>query len=135
MKKFIVLLSLFALFSQLYPTAYTQNPVFAQTPTTAPVLGPNPAGVTQLQQLIQRAINLSVGLAFIILTLMLVWAGIRYLTSGGEAKALSSASGTITWALLGMLFLILAWLILRLIYAFTGVNVTHFCIGFAPFCP
>lgn len=92
------------------------------------------AGVTQLQELIQRIINLSVGLAFIALTIMLVVAGIKYLTSGGEPKALSSASTTLTWALLGMLFLVIAWLILLLVKAFTGVNVTIFCISFTG-CP
>lgn len=98
-------------------------------------MGPEPAGILQLQDIFQRIINLSVGVAFILVTVMLTWAGIRFLTSGGESKSLSSASNTITWALLGLLFLILAWLILRLIEAFTGVNVTYFCLGFAPLCP
>lgn len=88
------------------------------------------AGVGQLQELFQRIINLSVGLAFIVLTIMLVVGGIRYLTSGGDPKALSSASTTLTWALLGMFFLVIAWLILLLIKAFTGVDVTIFCISF-----
>ncbi|MCL5784434.1 MAG: pilin [Patescibacteria group bacterium] len=96
--------------------------------------GPGPAGLQQLQELIQRLINLSVGLAVIALTVMLVVGGIKYLTSGGEPKAISSANSTLTWALLGFLFLILAWLVLKLIEAFTGVPVTKFCLGFAPYC-
>lgn len=91
---------------------------------------PGPAGVVQLQQLIQRIINISVYIAFIVLTIMLVWAGIKYLTSAGEQAALKKAHDQLTWALLGILFLALAMLILRLIEAFTGVNVTNFCIGF-----
>ncbi|MDO8498585.1 MAG: pilin [bacterium] len=87
-------------------------------------------GVLQLQEIIQRVISLMTGLAFLALTVMLVVGGIKYLTSGGEPKAISSASNTLTWALLGMLFLALAWIILRLIEAFTGVPVTQFCIGF-----
>lgn len=93
-----------------------------------------PAGVVQLQQLIQRIINLLVEAAFIALTVMLLWAGIQFLTSGGDAKVLGRASQTVTWALLGILFLGIAWLILKLIEAFTGVNVTEFCIGFPPYC-
>lgn len=93
-----------------------------------------PAGLNQLQDLIQRIINISVGIAFIALTVMLVVAGIKYLTSGGEPKQLSSANNTVTWALLGMLFLVIAWLVLKLIQAFTGVQVTQFCIGFKPYC-
>src|SRR3972149_4447789 len=100
----------------------------ALTPT--PILGPLPAGATQLEQLVQRIINLSVGGAFIALTVVLVWAGIKYLTSGGDPKSVSSAHSTVTWALLGILFLAIAWLILKLIAAFTGVDVTKFCISF-----
>lgn len=89
-----------------------------------------PAGAKQLEELIQRIINISVGAAFIALTVVLVWTGIKYLTSGGDAKARSAANSSLTWALLGVLFLAIAWLILKLIYAFTGVNVTKFCLSF-----
>lgn len=92
-------------------------------------LGPNPAGLPQLQQLFTRIINLSVGASFIVLTIVLFYAGIRFLTSGGDQKSIKAAADTITWGLLGILFLVLAWLILKLIEAFTGVPVTKFCLG------
>lgn len=95
-------------------------------------MGPGPAGIDQLQQLILRIINLSVGLAFVALLIMLIYGGIKYLISGGDPKVLPAASHTITWAILGIVFLILAWLILKLIHAFTGVDVTQFCISFSP---
>lgn len=95
---------------------------------------PDPAGVEFLQKTIERIIQISVGLAFVTMLVMLVIGAIKYLTSGGEAKGLSSAANTFTWALLGMLFLVIAWLILKLIENFTGVPVTKFCIGFPPFC-
>jgi len=91
-----------------------------------------PAGVKQLQEIVLRIINLSVPLAFIVLTIMLFIAGIKFITSGGEAKPLQSAGQTVTFALLGILFLVLTGLILRLIEAFTGVPIfSQFCIGFA----
>lgn len=93
-------------------------------------MGPGPAGVLQLQELFTRIINLSVGIAFIALLIVLAWASIKFLTSGGDAKAIGQASQAITWGLLGILFLVLVWLILQLIKAFTGVDVTTFCIGF-----
>ncbi|KKS12137.1 hypothetical protein A2617_02630 [Candidatus Daviesbacteria bacterium RIFOXYD1_FULL_41_10] len=92
------------------------------------------AGISELQQLLQRIINLSVGAAFIAVTVVLVVAGIKYLTSGGEPKPLSSAHSAVTWALLGIVFLVIAWLILILIKAMTGVDVTKFCLGVAPYC-
>lgn len=93
-------------------------------------LGPPPAGLPQLEQLMIRLINLSGGAAFIILTVMLAYAGIKFLTSGGDAKAISQAWGIVTWAFLGIFFLAIAWLILLLIEAFTGVPVTTFSLKF-----
>ncbi len=81
-----------------------------------------PAGTDFLQFLVGRIINISVAGAFIALVVVLVWAGIKFITSGGDAKALAQASQAITWGLLGMLFLALAWLILQLIAAFTGID-------------
>ncbi len=104
-------------------TALVKNPAKGS-------LGPPPAGIVQLQELVRRFINISVSIAFLIIPIMLVIAGIKYLVSGGEAKAMGSAAGTVTWALLGALFLALAWIILKLIGALTGVDVTNFCFGF-----
>lgn len=93
-----------------------------------------PAGLFQLQQLLERVISVSVGLAFIALVVMLVVGGIRLIISGGDAKGLQGAQQTITWAVVGVVLLVVAWLVLRLISSFTGVDVTQFCIGFAPNC-
>ena len=93
-------------------------------------MGPPPAGLQQLQDLIARFINLAVGIAFIAVLVMLLVGGYKFLTSGGEAKAVASARDTFTWALVGVLFLVIAWLILQLIAKLTGVDVTHFCLGF-----
>ena len=93
-------------------------------------LKPNdPAGANELTTLLGTVIGLLVPIAFIILVILLAFAGFKYITSGGDSKGLQSAHSTITWALLGILFLIIAWLIFRLIEAFTGVNVTVFCVG------
>lgn len=91
-------------------------------------LGPDAAGLTEIEKVVSSTISAVVGLAFIALLVLLVWAGIKYLTSGGEPKAISSAHLTVTWALLGITFLAIAWLILQLIQAFTGVPVTVFDI-------
>lgn len=93
-------------------------------------LGPDPAGIVDLQKLITDIIQISVGGAFIVLVVMLFIGGLKYLTSGGDPKAIASASQTLTWAVLGMLFLVLIWIALRAIESFTGIPVTKFCIGF-----
>ncbi len=98
-------------------------------------LGPEAAGPREIQAMVQRVIGLSAGLVFIALTGMLFYAGIKYITSNGEPKQIQLAHNTVTWAILGIVFLVLAWLILKLIEVFTGVPVTKFCIGLGTYCP
>lgn len=92
-------------------------------------MGPDPAGLPLLEELFSRIISLFVGFSFVALVVMLTVGGIKFLTSGGDSNALKSASQTVTWALLGILFLIIAWLVLQLIQAFTGVQLTIFNLG------
>lgn len=90
--------------------------------------GPLPAGLDAFQNTLANVISLMVGLGFIAMLILILWTGIKYLTSGGEPKAVQAAHQTLTWALLGILFFGLAWVILLLIEAFTGINVTVFNI-------
>lgn len=96
--------------------------------TPPPNSGPCPAGLTEIEQVFGNVISVVVGLGFIAMLVLLVWAGIKYTTSGGEPKAIQSAHLAVTWAFLGVLFLAIAWIILQLIQAFTGVEVTLFDI-------
>jgi len=60
-------------------------------------------------------------LAGIIALIMLVIGGFRYITAGGDPKAAESARNTLTYAILGLVLVILAWFILRFISNFTGL--------------
>lgn len=104
--------------------------VFAQ----APSLGPAPVGLTAITNMFDQVISISVILAFVVLLVVLVMAGIKFLTSGGEPKALEAAWQTITWGLLGILFLALAWLILRLVNVFTGTSIDLTIFNIRVFC-
>lgn len=97
------------------------------------------AGLKQIEDVFKNVISVVVGLGFIASLIMLIFAGFKYLTSGGEPKAVQAAHQTFAWALLGILFLAIAWLVLKLIEAFTGVPVTFFdiktlCRGGAAWC-
>lgn len=88
------------------------------------------AGVAQLEQLVTRIIFLSVGLALSALTVMLVIAAFKFLTSAADKKTIASAWATITWAFLGILFMGIAWVLLLLIGSFTGLNFLNFSFVF-----
>lgn len=85
-----------------------------------------PAGLDQFEAIVGNIISVIVGLGFIATLVFVLMTGIKYITSGGEPKAVQSAHQTLTWALLGLLFMALAWIILLLIESFTGIRVTIF---------
>ena len=91
-------------------------------------MGPDAAGLDQIEQVFSSIISAVLGIGFIALLALLVWAGIKYLTSGGEPKVVQQTHQIVTWALLGIVFMAIAWLVLQLIQTFTGVPVTIFNI-------
>lgn len=91
-------------------------------------MGPEPAGLTEIETVFANFISVIVGLSFIILLIMITAAGIKYILSAGEPKAIQSAHQTLAWAVLGILFMAIAWLLLQLVESFTGVKVTVFDI-------
>lgn len=85
-------------------------------------MGPPPAGLDEIEGIIANVISVIVGLGFIAMLVLIITAGFKYLTSGGEPKAIQSAHYTLSWALLGLVFFAVAWVILILISAFTGIS-------------
>lgn len=66
--------------------------------------------------------------AGIVLFILLIAAGIKFITAGGEAPKIQSARNTLTFAVGGIVLIALAYLILQVIETITGVSVTEFKI-------
>lgn len=64
----------------------------------------------------------------LVLFVVLILSGIKFLTSGGDPKKLESAKGSLSSALLGMVLLVCAFLILKLIGSIFGIDLTTFDI-------
>lgn len=75
-----------------------------------------------------RILNIIVSLGVLALFVMLVIGGFKYLTSGGDQKQTTSAQQTMTYAIAGIALMAIAYLIFRIIEAFTGVKITIFTI-------
>ncbi len=75
-----------------------------------------------------NVVNVVLGLAGIVLFIMLLLGGFSYITSGGDPKKVESARNTLTYAIGGVIFIALAYLILKFIEVFTGAPVTEFKI-------
>jgi hypothetical protein len=87
---------------------------------------PNP--LSDLEKIFANIINALIPTAGIVLFVMLVIGGLIYLSSGGDPESAQKAKSTITYAIIGIALLVLAWFALLFIETFTGVTVTKFRI-------
>ena len=91
-------------------------------------MGPPAAQFSELEPMVGRIINLVIGGAGIVLFFLLVSGGFALITSGGDPQKVAGAWKTITYAVAGLVVILLSILILRLIKELTGVDVTQFKI-------
>ena len=82
------------------------------------------------EYIFDNLVTVVLSFAGIVLFLMLVAGGFRFITAGGEPKAVQGARNTLTFAIAGLVLIVVSLLILRFIETFTGVNVTIFKIHY-----
>ncbi len=106
------------------------SPVFAQAPgawngncvTTDPKSGAEVATIQGFECVFRNVVSVAVTLAGLAIFVMLIIGGFKYLTSGGDPKAQEQAKNTMTYAVLGLVLIIAAYLILNFISVFTGID-------------
>lgn len=64
---------------------------------------------------------------------MIVYAGIRYITSRGDPKAVEGARNTLTWAIIGLIIILVSFTIINFVGYFTGTTCINM-FGFSS-CP
>lgn len=84
------------------------------------------ATFSSLETLFVNIVQAVVALAGVALFIMVLVAGFGFLFSAGDPKKLEAARGTLTNAIIGLIVIVAAYVILRIIQVFTGVNVTQF---------
>lgn len=84
------------------------------------------ATIADLEPIFGRVVSAALGLAGIVLFVLLLRGGFKYITSGGDPKAVESAQKTLTYAIIGLVLILVSFLILVLIKTITGVDVTQF---------
>lgn len=89
------------------------------------------ATFTSLETLFGNLVRFIVAFAGVALFVMLLAGGFSFLFSGGDPKKLEQARGTITSAVIGLVVIVSAYVILRIIGVFTGTEdiITKFTIG------
>ena len=97
-------------------------------PLYSDVVGGVPLQLIDINVLYARIVEVVMGIAGLVLFLMLIVGGIKYITAGGEPEALASARKTLTFAIAGIVLIASAFLIMVIIQTITGVPVTIFNI-------
>lgn len=95
------------------------------------------ASLSQLTVIFANVIGVILTLAGFAVLIMIIVGGFRYITARGDPKALQAARGTLTWAIVGLGFIILAFLIIDFIAGFIGIPALGtFCLpGPGAECP
>lgn len=88
----------------------------------------NVATLQDLEGLFSNVVNIILGIAGVTFFVLLLSSGFKFITSGGDPKALEGAKKTLTFAIGGLILIIASYLILVLIKEITGVDVTIFKI-------
>src|SRR3989344_5886494 len=83
------------------------------------------ASIECLVPLITSAITAVVSLGAVALFIMLLVGGFNFLFSSGDQKKLEAARGTVTQAIMGIVVMSVAYLVIKTISVFTGVDVTE----------
>lgn len=84
--------------------------------------------LSELGTVFSNVVQVALGLGGIVFFIMLISGGFKYITSGGDPKAVEEAKKTLTYAIGGMVLLALSFFLLRFIEVFTGAEVTKFKI-------
>lgn len=82
------------------------------------------ATIFNIQCVIGSILKAVVPLMVIVVTGMIIYAGAKMIMAGDNPKEYQAGQQTLTYAIIGLVGLGLAWVILRLIETFTGAPVT-----------
>ena len=81
----------------------------------------------------QNIINWILAFAGVVALFLIIWAGIKYIRSGGEEEKIKSARETLTYAIIGLVVILLSFAIINIISAITGVGcIKQFGFGNCP---
>ena len=83
-----------------------------------------PPTILGIVDILRNIISILAPVAGIAFFIMLLVGGFQLVTSGGDPKAAGQARSTLTYAVIGIVLVVAAWLIIQAIAQFTGVNVT-----------
>lgn len=101
------------------------------------VLGPTGSAVNDvpslacLAQVVINIINFAFMFLGVVTLLMLLFGSIKYITSGGDPKALQGAQKTITYALIGAVVVMLSFVLINVVTTALGLSSSNILSNFS----
>lgn len=89
----------------------------------------NFAKLSSIPILFENILAVVTVLAGLAALMMLIFGGFRYMFAQGDPKAVAAARGTLVWAIVGLVMIIVAWLVLAFLADFLNLPLTKFCLG------
>lgn len=80
------------------------------------------ATIGSLETLFSNVVNVVIAVSGVALFLMFIVGGFSFLFSGGDQKKLEQAKGTLSNAIIGLVVIVSAYLIIKIIEVFTGAT-------------
>lgn len=105
--KFTIFLIFFAFY--LYPIPYTLSPINAIDLSQDYAFG----NIKSLGEGVRLLVVPTFSIAAAVVVGFLIFGGIKYMTSGGEKEAVSSAQGMITHAIIGFIILMMLFALMQ----------------------
>ena len=89
----------------------------------------DPATLQQIECIVGKAVGTLIPIAGLLFFLMLLFGGFKYITSGGDPKAVAAAHATLTYAAIGLTLAALSYMFLVLMFYLSGnIDVLNFQI-------
>ncbi len=88
----------------------------------------DPARISDLEQVFGSVVGIALSAVGIVVLVMLIVGGFKFLSAGGDKEATQKAGQTITYAVGGLILVLSAWIILNFLGKFLGVDFSTFKI-------
>lgn len=95
----------------------------AQGTNSGPLVPNEILPINNAVAVVRAIIQFILVVAFVLAFIMLLIGGIRWITAGGDEKAVGSARNMITAALIGLVIVLVAYALIRLVETFFGLNI------------
>jgi hypothetical protein len=79
-----------------------------------------PPQLSEIGGILDKVFALVMPVGGLIAVIMIVYGGYMWIMSGGDAQKTQQAQGTLTWAVLGLVFLFVIRMVLKLVFDFIG---------------